>query len=215
MGHSTGAGCVNCLQKFRAAWWLAERWTGGPRLGGENRRSCNKCHWVVRVKERRSDMAKLDPERKIAGGKELVLLPRLQVRQHFPTDPHNHVHTRTPQLCFPKEPSGPYSNGDKYTQACTAQVRATLKCSKCTFLVHFFWLCLVMSWRTATIRSCFYFICKQQCNELFCENIFNNSTILLTTLTSPAVIPAVLLTQEDKHFFGKMGKSIKYYMFSL
>lgn len=93
MGHGTGAGCVNCLQKFRAAWWLAERWTGGPRPGevaessGGSRRSCNKCHWVVRGKERRTDTGKLDPERKIAGGKDLLLLPRLQVRKHFPTDP--------------------------------------------------------------------------------------------------------------------------------
>lgn len=87
-------------------------------------------------------MAKLDPERKIAGGKEFVLLPRLQVRQHFPTDPHNHVHTRTPQLCLTKELSGPSSDEDKHMQACTAQVRATLKCGKRTFLVHFFLLCL-------------------------------------------------------------------------
>lgn len=36
-----------------------------------------------REKERHSDMGKLDPERKMAGGKELVLVPRLQVRQHF------------------------------------------------------------------------------------------------------------------------------------
>lgn len=88
------------------------------------------------MKERRTDMAKLDPERKIAGGKELVLLPRLQVQQHFPNDPHNHVHTHTPKLSFTKEPSGPYSNGDKYMQAFTAQVCATLKCGKPTFLGH-------------------------------------------------------------------------------
>lgn len=96
-------------------------------------------------------MAKLDPERKIAGGKELVLLLRLQVRQHFPTNPHNHVHTSTPQLCFTKELSGPCSTGDKYTPACSAQVRATLKFGKHIFLAHFFLLpcfflpfCLVM-----------------------------------------------------------------------
>lgn len=37
----------------------------------------------AREKERHTDMGKLDPEREIAGGKVLVLLPRLQVRQHF------------------------------------------------------------------------------------------------------------------------------------
>lgn len=36
-------------------------------------------------RERHTDMGKLDPEREIAGGKVLVLLPWLQVRQH-PSD---------------------------------------------------------------------------------------------------------------------------------
>lgn len=82
VGHSTGAGCVNCLQKFRAARWL-QRDSLGPWTWCEARRGLTSVRECKREKERHSDMGKLDPEREIAGGKVLVLLPGLQVRQQL------------------------------------------------------------------------------------------------------------------------------------
>ena len=53
----------------------------------------------VRERERAPDMGKLDPEREIAGGTALVLLPSLQVQcglwKPAATHPHAHTHTAT------------------------------------------------------------------------------------------------------------------------
>lgn len=141
MGRNTGAGCVNCLQKFRAVRWLAERRIGALDLV-QGKKSYNKCKWV-QERKRHTDTGKLDPERKMAGGKVLVLLPRLQVRQHFSDWPQNHKHAHThtqPHSCMQKS-----SQAHTQTQTSTcmhARPRTNVTNTHCVYELSLYYVIL-------------------------------------------------------------------------
>lgn len=138
MGCSTGAGCVNCLQKFRAGAMNRRKTEWGPRVGAR-REEVPRVHVSATGKESHThtDMGKLDPERAIAGGKVLVLLPRLQVRQHPSDWPQNHKHAHMVTFRNAKEQPGTHSHSHKQMHACWA----THKCHGCTLRlwVEFTW----------------------------------------------------------------------------
>lgn len=52
----------------------------GPSVGARREEVPQVQVSTIEQRERHTDMGKLDPEREIAGGKVLVLQPRLQVR---------------------------------------------------------------------------------------------------------------------------------------
>lgn len=121
VGCSTGAGCVNCLQRFRAGAMGPERWC-------KARRGTASASQRDRQRGRHTDMGKLDPEREMAGGKVLVLLPRLQVRQHPSDWPQNHKHAHMVTFREAKGQPGTHSHSHKQMYAC----RATHKCHERT-----------------------------------------------------------------------------------
>lgn len=117
--------------------WIAERWNGALELVQGERRY-HKCTSVQQAKRvTHTDMGKLDPERAIAGGKVLVLLPRLQVRQHPSDWPQNHKHAHMVTFRNAKEQPGTHSHSHKQMHACWA----THKCHGCTLRlwVEFRW----------------------------------------------------------------------------
>lgn len=176
----------------------------------------------VREKERQSDMGKLDPERKMAGGKVAGFSAQAAgATALFWLTPEPQACTRAHTATFMHAKSSQaHSRSDKHTQAC----KATHKCHEHTLrlwvefiLCHPRFLPLYLV-RQQTLENCVNWImlmCSQACVQV-AEQLTNSYKYFHQQhhLVQPNYRACYALGQACRYrktniWFGKYGKSIK------